>query len=77
MSCEVRQQPCINEDCARNISVNGNKVSIIKRSHEAAPTPDCLKLYGADSSNVSLPIQSSKKGVPVTYHKDTKDVWRK
>ncbi|XP_074330712.1 transcription factor GTE12-like isoform X1 [Apium graveolens] len=61
-SSEVRQQPCINEDRARNIYVNGSKEATIKRSHEAAPcSPDSLKLYGADGSNVASPVQSSTK----------------
>lgn len=61
-SSEVKQQPCINEDCARNISVNGSKESMIKRSHEAAScSPDSLKSFDADSSNIVSPVQSSKK----------------
>lgn len=58
VSCEIRQHLCINEDCARNISVNGNKISVM-RSHEAAPgTPDSLKLYHAYCSNVASPVES-------------------
>lgn len=65
-SCEGRQQLCINEDCARNISLNGNNESVMKKSHEAAPhTPDSLKLYSADSSNVASPVQSSRKRGPL------------
>lgn len=61
-SCEVRQQPHINEECARNISLNGKKESMKKKSHQVAPcTPDSLKLYGADSSNLASPVQSSGK----------------
>ncbi|KAK1375455.1 Transcription factor GTE12 [Heracleum sosnowskyi] len=61
-SCEVKQQPYINEDCAQNVSLNGNKELMMKKSHEVAPhTPDSLKLHGADSSNVASPVQSSRK----------------
>ncbi|KAL1829608.1 transcription factor GTE10 isoform X1 [Daucus carota subsp. sativus] len=61
-SSEVRKQTFMNEDCAQNISVDGNRGSTMKKSHEAAPhASDSLILYGADSSNVASPGQSSRK----------------
>lgn len=65
-SCEVRQQPCNNEDYVQNISFNGNKESMLKKADEAASlTTGSFKLYGADSSVVVSPLQSSRKRGPL------------
>lgn len=64
-SCKARKQQWINEDCAQNVSLNGNKESMRKESRKSAPhSSDSLKLFGADSVIDGFPMQSSLKRGP-------------
>lgn len=64
-SSEASKQLWINENCARNISLHGNKESTMKESRKVASHPsESLKLYGADSIKDGSSAQSSLKRGP-------------
>ncbi|KAL8108240.1 transcription factor GTE12-like [Apium graveolens] len=64
-SCEASKQLWINENCAQNVSLSGNKETMRKESRKVAPhSSDSLKLFGSDNVKDSSPVQSSLKRGP-------------
>lgn len=64
-SCEASKQLWINENCAQNVSLNGNKESMRKESRKAAPhSSDSVKLNGVDNINDGSTVRSSVKRGP-------------